>query len=138
MSLGCAGCGDCCNPVKVDFDQWARIVADVRAHDPAEVSFDGPAMREYWKDSIFLAGTCRPVGAGNGFIFLECANYDTVHQSCRAYEQRTRICRGFPWYGREPDGQALNVADSRCSYLLDVPPSQRPEGVRPLIPITPV
>ena len=48
------------------------------------------------------------------------------------------MCRDYPWYGDDPvtSGRGRDLY-RECSYLADVPPSQRPEGARPLIPITP-
>jgi Fe-S-cluster containining protein len=125
----CARCGDCCDPVKIDFDVWARAVATARRHGPDDVD---PLSTEYWANCLFLAADCRPVGALNGQVLLACAHYDREHQACRAYGRRPPVCSGFPWYGREPgDGGA----EPRCSYWLDVAPADRPEGYRPLIPL---
>jgi Fe-S-cluster containining protein len=92
--------------------------------------------REYWADCVFLASACRPVGAEGDVILLECANYDTAHQACRAYDRRPPVCSNYPWYGGEPGSSQW--IERNCSYLLDVPPSERPEGARPLIPLTPI
>ena len=78
-SLGCARCGDCCNPVHLDGD--------------------------------------------NALI-------------CTAHDARPDVCREFPWYGDVIKTGARFSATTRCSYLLDIAPHERPEGARPLIPIT--
>jgi Fe-S-cluster containining protein len=135
VSLGCAGCGDCCNPVKIEFATWANAVGQARAYQPDEIDLSDPEDRSNWADCVFVAASLRPVGAEGHQVYLKCANYDSDHQSCRAYGKRPPLCRRFPWYDREPDG---GIVDLRCSYLLDIAPDQRPEGARPLIPITPV
>lgn len=132
MSLGCARCGDCCNPVKIDFEVWTRAVAAARRFDPADLT-DGD--RAYWANAVFLASRCRVTGVRDRQVLLECANWDGAHDRCRAYEIRPPVCRDFPWYGREP-GDGNVTLELRCSYLLDVPPEGRPEGARPLIPLT--
>lgn len=119
--------------MKIDFGVWARGVATVRRRNPDEVDLSGELDREYWANCLFLAAACRPVGALDGQVFLACEHYDDAHQMCRAYDSRPPVCSGFPWYGRKPgDGGA----EQRCSYLLDVPPADRPAGSRPLIPLT--
>lgn len=63
-----------------------------------------------------------------------CDAFDQVTRLCTAHEERPPVCRDFPWYGREPD--LITSLNPQCSYLLDVAPSERPEGARPLIPLT--
>ena len=119
--------------MKIDFGRWASAVAMARRYDPDEVDLSSELTRGYWANYLFLAASCRPVGAKDGQVLLACENYDPAHQMCRAYDRRPPVCSGFPWYGREPgDGGA----EPRCSYWLDVPPADRPEGYRPLIPLT--
>lgn len=119
--------------MKIDFDVWARAVATVRSRNPDEVDLSGELDREYWANCLFLAAACRPVGAKDDQVLLACEHYDPAHQMCRAYDRRPPVCSGFPWYRREPgDGGA----EPRCSYWLDVAPAARPEGYRPLIPLT--
>lgn len=131
-SLGCARCGDCCNPVKIEFGTWVRAVGYGRRYGAGNIADDD---RGYWADAVFLASRCRPVGVRDDQVLLECANWDGEHSRCRDYENRPPVCRNFPWYGREP-GDENTMIESRCSYLLDVPPDQRSEGSRPLIPLT--
>jgi hypothetical protein len=82
---------------------------------------------------VFIAANMRPARAADGHIELDCRFYDREHMACRAYDHRPAMCSGYPWYGREPDTSRLY---GQCSFLLDVPPSERPEGSRPLIPLT--
>ena len=129
-SLGCARCGDCCDPVKIDFGVWARAVGYARSLEPEQIRDDD---LDYRADAVFLASRCRPVAAMGTQVLLECANWDGSHNACRDYENRPPFCRRFPWYDGEKVG---DICETRCSYLLDVPPSDRPEGARPLIPLT--
>ena len=132
VSLGCAKCGACCDPVFIDYDVWAGAVADARRYgaDGQEVQ-----PRGQWANRIFIAASMRPVGARNGQVMLECRFYDREHAMCRAYDDRPPLCSGYPWYGDEPSSHAHELGLS-CSYLLDVPPAERPEDARPLIPLT--
>jgi len=121
--------------VKIDYGQWARVTAMARRYSRDELDLDDAEGRAFWENYVFLASAVRPLYASGGVIYLECSRYDSEHEACSAYEDRPPLCRRFPWYGREP-GDGNVPAESRCSYLLDVPPATRPEGARPLIPLT--
>jgi len=62
-----------------------------------------------------------------------CDAFDPDTRLCTAHDDRPPLCREFPWYDDEPGGTSVSV---RCSFLLDLPPSERPEDARPLIPLT--
>jgi Fe-S-cluster containining protein len=128
MSLGCARCGTCCDPVIMDFGTWSEAVEDARRYGPGEVTPPGQ-----WANRVFVAANLRPVGAGGGKVDLACRFYDRAHMACRAYDQRPPMCSGYPWYGRDPEPSNAPLC---CSYLLDVAPSERPAGSWPLIPLT--
>jgi Fe-S-cluster containining protein len=132
MTAGCAACGHCCDPVFIDFDVWTQVMEKARRYDATEVE-----LGDNWDDHLFIAGHMRPVGASNGQVMLKCRFYDRDHQACGAYEKRPPLCRGYPWYGDDPvsSGRAANHMYRQCSYLADLPPSERPEGSRPLIPL---
>lgn len=120
--------------MKIQFGTWTAAVANARRYVPDEIGETGPEDQRQWANAVFLASSLRPVYSAGGVMYLACAYYDGQTQECRAYDQRPPVCRDFPWYGREPDG---DFAEGRCSYLLDVAPSERPDGARPLIPLTP-
>jgi hypothetical protein len=65
-----------------------------------------------------------------------CDVFDPEHGQCTAHDQRPPLCREYPWYGKEPSADQLGLMYSQCSYLADLPRDQRPEGARPLIPLT--
>ena len=114
----------------LDFEVWTQAVADARRHDPGECEF---RPREQWENRVFVAANLRPVRTRGDKIELECRFYDREHAACRAYGRRPPMCSGYPWYGRDPEP---GWAYRQCSYLLDVPPAERPAGSRPLIPLT--
>ena len=68
--------------------------------------------------------------------YWTCDAYDPEHGTCTAHDSRPPLCRDYPWYGKEPSAEQLGPIYPQCSYLADVPPDQRPEGARPLIPLT--
>jgi hypothetical protein len=78
--------------------------------------------------------TATGVVTGDGSRLWVCDRFDPVGRVCLAHEDRPPVCRNYPWYGREPDPGKI-THDLSCSYLLDLPPDQRPEGARPLLPI---
>lgn len=139
MSLGCAGCGACCEEIWIPISQ-AEITACVSGDRKHMVTSDRWAGRyqldffaRYWR-----ATEQKMVQVHDGTWVhktrYECAKYDPVHQRCTAHAIRPQVCRGYPWYGKEPTAAGMSKR-GQCSYLLDLPPDQRPEGSRPLIPL---
>lgn len=155
--LGCAMCGDCCVEVKL---RTSPADIQARASLPGGVSFAaqgrgyirraqnaGGVMREAVFLARWLEFTGRVIKADWGtnddgstnyvtrFVY-RCLKFDEVNRVCTAHDERPPMCSGYPWYGREPDPGSINRDETRCSYWLDVDPEERPEGVRPLIPLT--
>lgn len=113
-SLGCARCGNCCE------DLWSTSRRTLEGMDTDQARF----LLEHWHQLD---------EEDNGHY--RCDMLDPVHRTCMAHDSRPQVCSGYPWYGREPSPKVIFARDTQCSYLLDLPPSQRPEGSRPLIPI---
>ena len=123
-TLGCARCGDCCDPVVMppDFDP-AAVEAEPGSRTAADLAF----IRQHWTRR-------RPRDESDSH--WTCDHFDPHGRTCAAYEQRPPVCQGFPWYRDGPTAErGQRLAHPRCSYLLDVPPAHRPESARPLIPI---
>lgn len=78
----------------------------------------------------FIAAHWKPVSDEN----CACDMYDRESRLCAAQDGKPPVCAGYPWYGREPD-DGVNFP-LQCSYLADLPREKRPEGARPLIPLT--
>lgn len=132
MSLGCAaGCGDCCDPVHLSpdqrdhFDRWRERVEDVWAGDQPEPGGSMPFMLVHWHELEH-----KPTGTT-----YRCDRFDPDTRMCTAHEDRPPVCSNFPWYGDPPDPSVFGGSLGRCSYMLDLPPDQRPAGSRPLIPV---
>ena len=137
-SLGCSGCGGCCDPVMMPQSR-AQILAAVKSGEVKsrrwnrEMQFilrnwTWTGERTHWWDAK---------GREGHSWHVQCAKYDRHLRRCTAYDSRPAACRGFPWYGQDPllsvDAMAMNTP--QCSYFLDVPAHLRPAGARPLIPI---
>jgi Fe-S-cluster containining protein len=123
-SLGCARCGACCESIPLEgLEHLQKNRADGKYDDDSRMAEDIDFMSEHW--------TALPDEPGH----YACDQFDPVARLCRAQESKPPVCRDFPWYGgRGLPGYAVGLPP-QCSYLLDVAPSQRPEGARPLIPI---
>lgn len=131
MTAGCAACGRCCDPVVLLHEVFTAQVAAARRDDVR----DQP-------NAVFIAQHWHPVSArvdpdGVVRMDLRCDAFDPETRMCTAREKRPPVCREYPWYGDDP-ADVARYLHPECSYLLDVQPSARPEGARPLIPITPV
>lgn len=118
-NLGCAKCGDCCENIWMYPEFDANRITDNEA-DKITLEF----IRKHWTKT----GT-----DASGWQSWSCAFFDALHRLCTAHNNRPPVCQNYPWYGNPPEpGKIVNT---RCSYALDLPPDQRPEGSRPLIPI---
>lgn len=159
MTAGCARCGNCCDPVVLDDETYERLgkywtsTALESCPDPRtgegwaawlEIGHtDDDRERQiakyipgsdYRADADFITAHWHPLGDSE----YRCDAFDPVTRLCTARDGRPPVCRNYPWYGREPSAeQAAKNMGPQCSYLADLPPDQRPEGSRPLIPLTP-
>lgn len=155
MTAGCARCGSCCNPVPFAREQheavsawstaalegtpdpgadegWAWWLANGWAYsrETAVGRYD-PAGR-WRRDADFIAVHWTPDGDDG----CKCDAYDPAAALCLAHDSRPPVCRDYPWYSDGPGGDETMRLPSQCSYLADLPRDARPEGSRPLIPIT--
>lgn len=63
--------------------------------------------------------------------FYECSFYEKDTHKCGAGYLKPMICKGFPWYAREPVAEVIRWWPN-CSYWHDVPKEQWPGGTDPL------
>lgn len=126
-SLGCARCGDCCDPVHLAPDQrnivdsWRTYLAGNPGDAPRPGS-DAAFILDHWHELEH-----RDTGST-----YRCDRFDPDTRQCTAHDDRPRVCSQFPVYDGPVDPE---VCPPRCSYLLDVAPADRPDGARPLIPL---
>jgi Fe-S-cluster containining protein len=124
MSLGCAGCGDCCEKINA---HMSRAWITKKLADP----YVGGQMRY---DLEFIAAHWMPERqVGSDKVLWECSKFDVDERRCTAYDTRPQVCRGYPDYGKDKPPETRFPS---CSYWLDVPHAERPEGSYPLIPVT--
>jgi Fe-S-cluster containining protein len=121
-SLGCARCGDCCDPVVLTPENAAVLTDPPPTADRYNLDF----AAEHW----------HPRGQRpDGHLEYTCDQFDPDTRLCRAGDARPPVCAHYPWYGAGPTPHRAADLYPRCSYLLDVPAADRPQGARPLIPI---
>lgn len=154
MSVGCARCGECCEDIylfaSIDLKPWTTEALN-GVPDPATdegwahwrehgwSDDQRPLAMRRWNpdgsmraDADFITAHWHPAGDDR----WSCDAFDPQTRLCTAHENRPPVCRQYPWYGSEPDTEHAERLGLQCSYLADLPPGQRPEGARPLIPLT--
>lgn len=131
MSLGCAGCGDCCDGDLFMNVPLVRLILENR-DDHAN---DARAL----EDADFIAAHWTPdtIPDGDGWAHHTCDRFDPERRRCTDYENRPPVCRDFPNYPSNvrSDRARVQRMPLRCSYQLDYPPELRRDGARPLIPL---
>lgn len=132
-SLGCARCGDCCDPVRVPaeiLDPYQEWIEYWRDGGDADIADADPTVR-------FIATHMSETDPDDtGHRVFVCSFFDQTTRECTAHELRPPMCSGFPWYGEAPTERRIQWLYPRCSYALDVPAAERRPDARPLIPIT--
>lgn len=154
MTAGCARCGACCDPVPFTREQYEATVkwtteALDGIPDPEDDAGWAYWIEHGWQQDSRDAALCYYTPSGStranaDFIAAHwtpvnddscaCDAYDREAGLCTAQDSKPPVCSSYPWYGREPDGGT--GMPLQCSYLADLPPEKRPEGARPLIPLT--
>lgn len=132
MSLGCACCGDCCDPVTFNADMAATVAwwLDHWASGGTEEHPD-PTMRFIY-ENMHLIDT-----ADTGEAHYACTKFDPTTRLCTAHDDAPPMCQNFPYFDTYGiTAESLSKLPSRCSYQLDAPPELRNPGARPLIPLT--
>lgn len=156
-SLGCARCGSCCDPViltpgnvrlietwtgrdyvpdPADDVGWLAWLDDGWA-EPRETAierFQASASTRHTADFAAEHWHLRADSPEDASHY-DCDQFDPGTRLCGAGDARPPVCKNFPWYSDGPTGKRAEHLDLECSYLLDLPAADRPEGARPLIPI---
>ncbi len=156
MTAGCARCGACCDPVPFSRekheavtkwsaaalegvpdprtgDGWAHWLAGDWSGEDRDVAIYRYDPAGSWRqDADFIAAHWTPDGDDG----CKCDAFDSSAGLCTAQDAKPPVCRNYPWYGRGPDPGDAETMHSQCSYLADLPRGKRPEGSRPLIPLT--
>lgn len=143
-------CGKCCSPVVMTMQQVQFLRNWANRPDPEETPANlpnfaintrealakarehianGTFMERHW---IFNIRWVRRMATGFEYVGFNCPFFNEETKACGNYENRPPICRGYPFYGREPEDiarapRALQMP-LECSYWADVPLKARPEG----------
>ncbi len=60
--------------------------------------------------------------------YLTCKQYDGKLKQCMDYPNRPKMCRNFPFYGKDLDIKAMEgKVNEQCGYLLHHPDYEKPE-----------
>jgi len=115
----CAQCGDCCQ--RLHFKHTYLELQALAAEPGTDFAF----VKAHWRPAA---------GEPLGTHYFACDAYDSDSHLCTAHEERPGVCRGYPWYGREPTAEVAEkrLIGTRCSYWHDIPRDQWPEGIEPL------
>jgi hypothetical protein len=158
VTAGCARCASCCDPVPFTAAEHQAVsawsgAAMKAAGIPGLRTDDGWAwwldhgwnaaerdaaigrtdLSGSWRqDADFIAAHWTPDGDSG----CKCDAFDPATGLCGAHDSRPPVCRNYPWYSDGPGAERAASLPSHCSYLADVPRAERPEGSRPLIPLT--
>ena len=157
MTAGCARCGSCCDPVPFTREQHERAVLWTtealdgvpgpeddagwaywlehgweQEHRDEAIAWFSAAGVDQRVNADFIAAHWKPLGDGG----CACDMYDREARLCMAQDSKPPVCSRYPWYGRGPDADDGAHMPLQCSYLADLPREKRPEGARPLIPLT--
>lgn len=117
----CAQCGDCCENMTLTL---TKVQARAIVADPLRCTADRVVDAQFFLDHWHRVG-----GARTGTTW-SCDRFDTETRTCTAHDDRPPVCRGYPWYEKEPDsGRHLS---KRCSFWADIHAAQRPPGVQPV------
>jgi hypothetical protein len=109
----------------------------IERYDPAgETRHNADFMLEHWQ----VVSTAERQQQART-VRLSCDAFDRETRLCTAHADRPPICYLFPYYGGDvlrwnARGTTNPGGEAHCSYWLDVPPVDRPQGSRPLIPVT--
>jgi Fe-S-cluster containining protein len=60
--------------------------------------------------------------------FYTCDAWDSTTKLCTMHEDRPPVCRGFPWYGGEPNSGLWPWP--QCAFWEDVPEADWPDIVK--------
>lgn len=120
----CIRCGGCCDPVTLDDENYQKIKFRAEAAPPPEhmdAHLEAVWLLEHWTLTETVVGG----------VEMRCDQFDPTTRLCTAHDERPQICRGFPWYQRDPEG--ANIAGlPRCSFWADLPEDQRPSDWVPV------
>ena len=108
----CNKCGDCC-------------VVIVLCYTKSQIKhLSGPDekwIRKYFRRiSKAEAYKRMPTLMNVDAYFYTCTAFDPKKRLCTKQNEKSRICNGFPWYGRPPNKESLINYFPRCSFLKDL------------------
>jgi Fe-S-cluster containining protein len=118
LSAACNGCGACCDPITLSHDpQGIREMTDETVVDPDFRRWMQTALLPLPREVGIARAEAHGRNAQGWENFYECIHYDRETRRCLDWENRPKVCRGYPHYWQEPD--PAKVLPPACSYLED-------------------
>jgi len=68
-------------------------------------------------DALFIRDHWRFLEGDSGKMY--CLKFDKEARLCTVHNEKPPVCRGFPWYGKEPNPKAIE-AYPNCSFWSDI------------------
>lgn len=87
--------GHCCRrfPLTATYAEIKAAAEKVKAGEP-----------DRYQDSVFIADMLVPLAPNaEGKEYFTCRHHDAASGNCGVYEQRPRLCREHPFYGRHDE-----------------------------------
>lgn len=119
----CNRCGDCCRVICVNLTKRRMREGTVE---------DAMFVLKHWHRISRAEARLRNPGVlphPPDHYYYECDAFDAEQNLCTAQDDKPMVCKGFPWYGRDPNDSALKGL-SRCSFWTDVPAELHPAYVQ--------
>lgn len=114
-SVGCSGCGSCCDPVYLPLGKAdiTRALADPRVG--GRWRRDLEFFRAHWVPT----GVVNIHSNGRRAFQYACAKFDSVNKRCTAYSDRPQVCERhpmYPWSTLEKNLAGIEKNDPECSF----------------------
>lgn len=110
----CNKCGDCCETIHFPSMERVAEIAEFAKHEGPknwEETLDNNVI-----DALFILENWKLNDDG---ITYHCLAFDEENRLCSAHNDRPPVCRGFPWYGKEPWIEAIK-GYTNCSFWEDL------------------
>jgi Fe-S-cluster containining protein len=113
----CIGCGMCCRAITLAYTK-----KDIRKVWPEDKGTSKWFVLKNWhrisrdqalKENPNVVNMEKQIG----WYWYTCSMFDRETNKCKVHDSKPRICKGYPWYGNEPNDTALYGAN--CGYRVD-------------------
>lgn len=113
----CKQCGKCCEVICLGVDQL-QLMKSARHGGDGEFAFDNFKMitrEEALKINPYLKKWFDR-GVAKHYTYI-CKQYDKENKKCKIYENRTHLCKNYPWYNGVRANESFYTEN--CGYIID-------------------